>query len=444
MTNQLEPNQDTVLTHRTVLALAVPMIISNISVPIVGAVDTAVVGHLPGVHNIGAVALGALIFSFLYWGFGFLKMGITGYIAQAYGAGDDQSISLTMLRFMLFALAIGLIVVLFGRPLVDLALSLIDSSNAVESLAKEYSLIRIWSAPATLCIYVFTGIFVGLHNTRLALYLQLVLNLVNIALDLLFVPVFQWGVQGVAWATLIAEYSAAIFGFILLRKRLLLACQQIDRQQLIEITSLISMMKTNSNIFIRTICLVFSFAFFTAQSAKLGEVYLAVNTILMHLSTIMAYALDGFSHSIEALGGGAYGAKNRSRFIRAVKLTAFWISISALAASIVYALLGDSVLHLFSNSTEVISTASDYLLWMIIFPVVACASYHLDGLFIGTGFAKEMRNGMLVSTTSYVLLTLYLITVLQNHGLYLALFGFMIMRALTLLFYYPKILKSLG
>lgn len=444
MPNPNTSAQNHSLTHRTVLMLALPMIISNISVPIVGAVDTAVVGHLPGIHNIGAVALGALIFSFLYWGFGFLKMGITGYIAQAYGSGDEQTISLTLLRFLTLAIVMGLVVVVFGRPLVDLSLYLIDSSAEVESLAKDYSLIRIWSAPATLCVYVFTGIFVGLHNTRLALYLQLVLNLINVVLDLLFVPVFEWGVKGVAWATLIAEYSAALFGFWLLRKRIMQARQQTNRQQLLEITALVSMMKTNSNIFIRTICLVFSFAFFTAQSAKMGELFLAVNTILMHFSSIMAYALDGFAHAVEALGGSAFGAKNRQRFIRAVKLTALWITVSALVASMFYILLGDRILYLFSNSPEVISTASEYLIWMIMFPLIACASYHLDGLFIGTGFAREMRNSMMVSTASYIVLVLLLTPYFHNHGLYLALTCFMIMRALSLLYYYPGILRSLN
>ncbi len=434
---------NTPITHRSVWLLAGPMIISNISVPLVGAVDTAVVGHLPGIHHIGAVALGALIFSFVYWGFGFLKMGITGFIARAYGAGDDRTISLTILRFLLLGLAMGCLVALLGDPLVTLALHLLNSSEKVETLAAEYSLIRIWSAPATLCVYVFTGIFVGLHNTRMALVLQLILNLTNVVLDLLFVPVLELGVAGVAWATLIAEYTASFFGFFFLRKRIYHAIAETQWKEVVEVGAVISMMKTNSNIFIRTICLVFSFAFFTAQSAKLGDVFLAVNTVLLHFNSIMAYALDGFAHSVEALGGSAYGAGNRQRFKRAVFVTALWIGIASVFASITYFLFGEHILGLFTNSTEVLETASHYLIWMIISPIISCSSYHLDGLFIGTGYAREMRNAMIVSTLGYLGMVYVFQALFENHGLFLALSGFMVLRTLTLLYYYPSILKAM-
>ena len=205
------------ITHRAIWMLAGPMIVSNISVPLVGAVDTAVVGHLPEPHHIGAVAFGALIFTFLYWGFGFLRMGTTGFIARGYGAGDTRAISNTLLRVLLLAGLLGLVMIALGRPLIAFALFLLDSSEPVEQLARDYSLIRIGSAPATLCVYVFTGLFIGMHNTRRALYLVLTLNLTNVALDLLFVPVLELGVAGVAWATLIAEYTAAITGFIMAR-----------------------------------------------------------------------------------------------------------------------------------------------------------------------------------------------------------------------------------
>jgi len=419
------------------------MIISNISVPLVGAVDTAVVGHLPEVHHIGAVALGALIFSFVYWGFGFLKMGITGFIARAYGAGNEIAISLTILRFLLLGLIMGCLVALLGDPLVTLTLQLMESSEKVEALAAEYSLIRIWSAPATLCVYVFTGIFVGLHNTKMALILQLILNLTNVALDLLFVPVLEFGVAGVAWATLIAEYTAAFCGFFFLRKRISDAIVDASWSQVLEVGAVITMMKINSNIFIRTICLVFAFAFFTAQSAKLGEVFLAVNTVLLHFNSIMAYALDGFAHAVEALGGSAYGAGNKQRFKGAVFVTALWIGIASVFASIGYFLFGEHLLGLFTNSTEVLEIASHYLIWMIISPVVSCSSYHLDGLFIGTGYAREMRNAMIVSTLGYLVMVYVFQALFGNHGLFLALSGFMVLRTLTLLYYYPSILKSM-
>ena len=432
------------ITHRTVWALAGPMILSNLTVPLVGAVDTAVVGHLPGHHHIGAVAIGALIFTFLYWGFGFLRMGITGYAARAYGADDTYQMSIILLRFLSLGMIIGLILIALGSPLVGIALYFVDSTARVEGLAAEYSLIRIWSAPATLCVYVFTGIFVGLHDTRLALLLQFMLNFTNIVLDLLFVPVLQWGVPGVAWATLIAEYSAALLGFFLLRRRLLHALHTAACRDLVELGALAQLMQTNGNIFIRTVCLMFSFAFFTAQSARHGELILAVNTILLHLQTTMAYGVDGFSHAIEALGGSAYGAGDACRFRRAVRLTFAWSLATAIVFAVLYLLFGNGIVGWFTDSEEIILTSRQYLLWMVVSPVVSFASFQLDGLFIGVGHAREMRNAMLVSTAGYLVLALILQTWFGNHGLFLALTCFMVLRAVTLGWYYPGVVRAVS
>lgn len=430
------------ITNRNVWALAGPMIISNISVPLVGAVDTAVVGHLPGAHHIGAVALGALIFSFLYWGFGFLRMGSTGFIARAYGADDQTALGLIMLRYLLLGLALGGLVILISKPLIELALYLIESSSNVENLTAQYSEIRIWSAPATLCIYAFTGIFIGMHNTRLAFVLQIVLNVTNIALDLLFVPVLELGVPGVAWATIIAEYTAAICGFLLLRKSLSTAASSSSWSQILEIGALKEMLLTNGNIFLRTLCLVFSFAFFTAQSAKFGEIVLAANTVLLHLLNIMAYGLDGFAHAVEALGGSAYGAKNKNNFQRAVRLTTVWSAIMAVFVSVCYLIFGQTIVSWFTEIAEVIDTADKYLFWMIISPIISFWSFQLDGLFIGTGHTKAMRNAMIISTLGYLVMVLLFQQLWNNHGLFLALTCFMILRALTLLIYYPAVLRA--
>ncbi len=432
------------ITHRQVWMLAGPMIISNISVPLVGAVDTAVVGHLPEIHHIGAVAIGALVFSFLYWGFGFLKMGITGFIARAFGRNDELAIFETVLRFLLLGMALGLLVIALRNPLIDFALFCIDSSENVETLAGDYCLIRVWSAPATFCIYVFTGIFVGLHNTKLALALQLVLNLTNIALDLLFVPVLQLGVPGVAWATLIAEYTAAGVGFLLLRKTLIKAINAIDWKQLFEFHALKGMMQTNGNLFIRTLCVVFSFAFFTAQSARHGELILAANAVLLHLQTVMAYGLDGFAHAVEALGGSAYGAGNAARFKRAVFLTTLWSGLTTIVISVAYFVAGDTIIGWFTDTEIVVQTASEYLIWMILSPIVSFSSFQLDGLFVGTGRAREMRNAMLVSMAGYIG-TAYLFQIFWgNHGLFLALVCLMIFRTMTLSMYYPSIIRSMN
>ena len=431
------------ISHRKIWALAGPIIISNISVPLVGAVDTAVVGRLPEPQAIGAVALGALIFSFLYWGFGFLRMGTTGFIARAHGANHQQALSDTLLRVLILALAFGFLVILLSQPVIGLALHLLDSSTGVEQLTRDYTEIRIWSAPATLCIYVFTGVFIGLQKTSHAFILQLILNIINVALDFLFVIGFEMGVEGVALATLIAEYFAAICGFLLLRGPLIIALRQFDRQRLLSRSAVLELMHANGNIFIRTLCLVFAFAYFTAQSAKMGEVVLAANAILLHLNSIMAYGLDGFAHAAEALTGGAYGAGKRHEFSRSVALTSVWAGLMAVLVSLAYLFFGKSILGLFTNIEAVVDTALNYLPWMIISPIVSVWSFQFDGIFVGVGYTREMRNAMLVSMILYLALVSVLVPYWGNHGLFLALSLFMVLRSLTLGYYYPRILASL-
>jgi len=431
------------ISHRKIWALAGPIIISNISVPLVGAVDTAVVGRLPEPQSIGAVALGALIFSFLYWGFGFLRMGTTGFVARAYGANHQQDLSDTLLRVLFLAFAFGFLVILLSQPVIGLALHLLDSSAEVEQLTRDYTEIRIWSAPATLCVYVFTGVFIGMQKTTHAFVLQLALNITNVVLDFLFVIGFEMGVEGVALATLIAEYFATICGFILLRGPLATAIGQFDWQRLLQRSAVLELMHANGNIFIRTLCLVFAFAYFTAQSASMGEVVLAANAILIHLLSIMAYGLDGFAHAAEALTGSAYGAGKRREFSRAVFLTSAWAGLMATLVSLGYLVFGKSILGLFTNIEAVVDTALTYLPWMIISPIISVWSFQLDGIFIGAGYTREMRNAMLQSMLVYLAVLSILVPYWGNHGLFLALSVFMVMRALTLGFYYPRILANL-
>lgn len=434
----------TQISHRSIWALAGPIIISNLSTPLVGAVDTAVVGHLPEPQAIGAVALGALIFSFLFWGFGFLKMSTTGFIAQAYGANDHQALSDTLSRVILLALSFGILIIVLAYPLIQFVLYLLDSSEQIESLTAQYAYIRLWSAPATLSTYVFIGVFIGLHDTRKVLLLMLVLNLSNILLDLVFVMGFKMGVEGVALATLIAEYLAASLGFFLLRDRITVAIKKFTWAKILERKAIALLMKANSDIFIRTLCLVFSFSYFTAQGAKMGEVILASNAILLHLQSIMAHGLDGFAHAAEALTGSAYGAKKQNEFKRAVKLTSFWAFIIAIVICLIYLFFGELILGLFTNIEEVLASAIIYLPWMIITPIASIWSFQLDGIFIGASYTKEMRNAMILSTLIYLALLQLLIPQWGNHGLFLGLSLFMVIRALTLSWYYPRIIKAMN
>jgi MATE family multidrug resistance protein len=432
------------LSHRRVWMLAGPIMLSNISVPLVGAVDSAVVGRLPEPTSIGAVALGALIFSFLYWGFGFLRMGTTGFIARAFGANDQTALSDTLLRVIMLALSLGGCIVLFGSPLINLALYLLQSTEAVERLTADYAAIRVWSAPATLCLYVFTGVFIAMHNTAKAFALQLILNITNVLLDLWFVMGLGYGVEGVASATVIAEYLAAGVGFFLLRNQIIAAVVQIHWPRLFEGDAVIDLMRTNSDIFVRTLCLTFAFAYFTAESARFGDSILAANAILMHLQSISAYALDGFAHAAEALVGSAYGAGQRDRLKRSVLLTSLWAFITSIVICAIFWIFGEEILKLFTNIPSVLEHAMIYLPWMIISPVLSIWSFQLDGIFIGTGFTREMRNAMLLSLLVYLIALVFLLPAFGNHGLFLGLSFFMLIRALSLFYYYPAIVKSIS
>jgi MATE family multidrug resistance protein len=288
-------------------------------------------------------------------------------------------------------------------------------------------------------VYAFTGIFIGMHNTRGAFVLQLVLNISNVLLDLLFVLGFDWGVEGVALASVIAEYLAMLVGFYLLRTPVRNALEHYDRGRLLERNALIKLFAANSNIFIRTLCLLFAFSYFTAKSASQGEVILAANAILLHLQSIMAYGLDGFAHAVEALAGSAYGAGKLRVFRRAIMLTSFWGAVLATLAGTVYFVFGDTIIYLFTGIDAVAQSALRYLPWMIVAPILSVWSFQLDGIFIGTGHTREMRNAMIFSLLAYLVFLQFTIPVLGNHGLFLGLAFFMLIRAASLLFYFRGI-----
>jgi MATE family multidrug resistance protein len=423
--------------------LAGPIILSNMSVPLVGAVDTAVVGHLPDAIYIGAVALGAIIFNFLFWGFGFLRMGTTGFVAQAYGAGHVDEVRATLARALLLAVALGIVVVALQFPIGLLAFWAFSGSVELESLANSYYVVRVWSAPATLANYAILGCLVGIHNTRAALALQLVLNITNVFLDLLFVLGLGWGVQGVALASVISEFVALAFASWLVMRNLNRLGGQWARARIVDISRLKALLHVNINIFVRTLCLIFAFSYFTAMGTKMGEITLAANAVLLHLQHFLAYGLDGFAFAVEALAGSAYGARNRGAFRTAVRVTTIWALIVAGLFTILYAVLGTSIINVITGIEPVRLAAADYLIWVLVSPVLSVWSYQLDGIFIGTTRPVEMRNGMVLSLLVYLLAIWLFIPLLGNHGLWLSLMIFMVMRAITLGLWYPRIERSM-
>ncbi len=418
--------------HRQVWRLAMPMILSNISIPLLGLVDTAVVGHLEHAYYLGAVALGALIFSFVFWAFGFLRMGTTGLVAQAYGREEWQLSYDWLLRGVLLALLLALLLMLAQRWMLAFALYWLPGSAPVEHYAAEYFLIRIWSAPASLMNYVLIGWFLGMQYARGPLYLLLVVNISNIVLDLWLVLGLEMSVAGVAWASVGAEYLGMGVGIWLVRRRLAGMPCGYCWHRLLDWPALKRMLVVNQNIFIRTLCLLFSFAFFTAQGARQGDVILAANALLMNFQTFMAYALDGFAHAAEALVGKAIGRKNRQELAAVVRTTGLWSLLIALLFSVLYLLAGQWIVGLLTDIEQVYTAALQFLPWMILMPWVAVWSYWLDGVFIGATRSVQMRNTMLVSSGLVFLPAWYVLQPWGNHGLWAALMIFMLARALTM------------
>ena len=433
------------LKHKKIWNIAWPIILSNITVPLVGAVDTAVIGQLPGAYNIAAVALGAIIFDFLFWGFNFLKIGTSGLCSQAMGTRDHLKASKILSRALAIAILAATLVIAVHKIVLMLSLSIYQTEPAVATATAAYFNIRIWGSPAVFVNFVILGSFIALQRTRFIFYHQLLLNLTNICLDLLFVLKFDMGVQGVAIATVIANYTACVFGLFWLLRSL----QKIDIHLSVnaviktDFSTYIALMKLNANIFIRTACLVFSFAFLAYMGNRLGTVYLAANAILLHFQSIMAYSLDGFADATESLSGRAYGKRSLAEFNLAMRLTTQWAVSAALLCSILFLLFGNQMLAIFSIDEALIKTTREYLPWLVISPIISVWSFQLDGVYIGTTHSKEMRDGMLLSTLIFVVCASVFVSFWQNHGLWFAFVLFMLFRGLILGLWYPRIPQSI-
>lgn len=431
-------------SYGAVWALAWPIILANSSVPLLGMVDTAVVGHLPETHFIGAVAVGAMVFSWLYWGFGFLRMGTGGLTAQAVGARDADEIRAVLGRALLLSAAFGALLIAVQVPAIDLALHLVGASAEVAASAREYFLIRIWSAPAALAAYCLLGWFIGMQNTRITLLVQLFMNGLNIVLDLVFVWVFEWGVAGVAWATLIAEVAAAVLALVLATRAMARLGGRWRWDGIVHRARMRRMLLINSDIFVRTLMLVFVFSYFTTLGARLGDLTLAANAVLMHLLSLQAFGLDGFAHAAEALVGKAIGGRDRNGLRRAV-VVSFQMALTVAGLYAVFTLLfGGTVVGLITNQADVRAYAADYLIWLAVSPVVAVWAFQLDGIFIGATQTRDLRNGAILSVAVFLSLVWWLPDMLGNHGLWLALTVWLGARGAALAVFYPRIARAVA
>ena len=425
--------------NKRILNIAIPNIISNITIPLLGIVDLALVGHLDSEAYIGAIALGGMLFNFIYWGFSFLRMGTSGFAAQSYGK-KDFSESFYILYRALFVGFIGAIFLLIMQKPIDLlSFFIINGSEEVEFFARQYFYIRIWAAPATIALYSISGWYIGMQNAKIPMIIAITVNLLNVGFNVLFIKVFGMKSDGVALGTVLAQYMGLIVALIFLSKNSKRLKQHLIFKEILQINALKKFLNVNKDIFIRTICLVFALSFFTAKSAKYGDTLLAVNTLLLQFFMIYAHIVDGFAFAGEALAGKYFGAKDKLNLIKVSKLLFYWGLIMAGIFTIAYFFGDNLLLRILTDNTELIQNIQAYLFWVYLIPALTFGAFIWDGIFIGVTASASMRNAMLISTflvfiPSYFILHHFF----YNHGLWAAFMLFMIARLVALSFYAPK------
>ena len=418
--------------HRRVLTLAFPIVLANLTQPILSAVDTAVAGHLPGPQFIGGVALGGVFFNFVFWGFGFLRMGTTGLVSQAHGAGDARALRASVVRAMLLAFAIGAALVALQVPAIRITLSLLGASESVTRMAEVYCHARIWSAPFALANYVVLGTLLGRQQVRRALLLQVFINTVNMVAVLGLVLGAGRGVGGIGAATALADVAGFALGALLLWLQRPVGLPTLTWSALLAGDAWRRLMGLNIDIFLRTLCLLAVFGWFAHAGARQGDVVLAANALLLNFLTFMAYGLDGFAHAAEALVGAALGGRDRHALRMAIRVSTFWSVLGAGVFAAVYAVAGPGIIGLLTDQAAVREAARQYLLWAALLPIVSVWGFQFDGVFIGATRTRELLVTMALAAVAFWGLSLGLQPLWGNHGLWVAMLGFMALRGLML------------
>jgi MATE family multidrug resistance protein len=419
------------VTHRSVLTVAVPIMLSNVSEPLIGVVNTAVIGQLEDPYYIGAIAVGALIFSFIFWGFGFLRLSTGGLSAQALGAGDTPELVAVLIRALMIGVAAGIGLILLAPVIREVGFGLVGGSAEIRQHGETYFNYRIWSAPAALANYCVMGWFIGQSRAKLAFAVQLFLNLTNMALSAFLVLHLGMTSDGVGLAALIAEWSAVALALVLAASILRNMGAHIHWPRILDPTRVRRTLLMNGDVMIRTLCLVFAFTWFTARGARAGDVTVAANAILLNLFEVSAYLIDGFAYASEALVGQSVGARNRQRFRDAIRLTSIWAMVLGVICSAAIWFAGPWIIGMMTVSAEVREAARHFLPWAAVSPVLGVICFQFDGIFTGAMATRDMRNMMILSLGIFMLAWWLLEAPFGNHGLWAALNIFFVARALT-------------
>jgi len=424
--------------NRDILRLAIPNIISNITVPLLSMVDMSIVGHLSLEVYIGAIATATLIFNFMYWSFSFLRMGTSGFTAQAYGAGNDKEAATILLRSLLIAIAGGLVIILLQKFIFNIAFTVIKANADVILYARIYFDIYIWTAPAVLGIYAFSGWFVGMQDARTPMFIAIAINIINITLSLIFVYVLNMDINGVALGSTIAQISGFMIAFTIWFIKYKKIRVNIEWKQLKNIRAYIPFFKVNMDIFIRTMLLITVTTFFTSASAKMGNLILAANALLMQLFTLFSYMMDGFAYAAEALTGRFIGAGKKYLLETLVKRLFVWGFGLVVLFTLTYAFFTKEILGLLTDKSSVIAICEQYKVWVLLIPVAGFSAFLWDGIFIGATASRQMRNSMFVSACTFFVIYFSLNSPLGNNALWFAFITYLAMRGIIQAFLYYK------
>ena len=423
-----------------ILKLSIPIFFANLAIPMVGIIDTALMGNLGSLSYLSATSVAANLFSMIFWSFGFLRMGTVGMVSQANGRNDYSEILNIVVRNLLFVLAISITIILLQNLILSLSLKIFDLSEATRNLYEQYFKIRVYSAPGELTLYIITGLFVGLQKTKTSSLAVGFFSILNILLSIVLVTKFDLNIKGVAYGTLFSALITSIIFLIYMFWYLSKYTKiTINFAQIFNLKKIKNIFNINLNIFIRTILLTFSFLWFTYLGTQIGEDYVAANAILINLVFLSAFILDAYAFSTEGIVGYSLGKKDLNLFKNIVKNSFILSSISGLIISIIFFFTNNLVINLMSDINEIRELSSSYAVWLIILPVISSFCYQFDGIFIGASQTKELRNAMIFSVFSYLLISILLIKFLFNTGIWISLCIFMILRAISLFYYLDKI-----
>jgi MATE family multidrug resistance protein len=423
-----------------ILKLSIPIFFANLAVPMVGIIDTALMGNLGNLSYLSATSVAANLFSMIFWSFGFLRMGTVGMVSQANGRNDYSEILNIVIRNLLFVALISIIIILLQNFILNLSLKIFDLSKNTKDLYEQYFRIRVYSAPGELTLYIITGLFVGLQKTKTSSFAVGFFSLLNILISIVLVAIFDLNIKGVAYGTFFsALITSSIFLFYTFFYLSKFTKIKIDFEQILNLNQIKNIFNINLNIFIRTILLTFSFLWFTYLGTQIGEDYVAANAILINLVFLSAFILDAYAFSTEGIVGYSLGKKDLNLFKNIVKNSFILSSLSGLIISIIYFFAYEYVINLMSDLEEIRKLSSSYVIWLIILPLISSFCYQFDGIFIGASQTKELRNAMVFSVMSYLIISIVLTKLLFNNGIWISLCIFMILRALSLFYYLNKI-----